>query len=48
MIIEGKWLSRAEMAGRLVYPEILAGPFWDDLMADFPEVRILAQRPMGE
>ncbi len=47
VITDARWFSRAEMIGHEVYPELLAGPFWDDLAAGFREVRILSPRLMA-
>lgn len=47
LISDARWFSRAEMIDHEVYPELLAGLFWDDLAAGFREVRILSPRLMA-
>jgi hypothetical protein len=46
LISEGRWMSRAEMAGQTVYPSLLQDRFWTDLEQGFPETRILEMRTM--
>lgn len=39
-----RWLSKAEMADMVVYPEILKDGFWDDLAKGFPVVKYLGKQ----
>jgi 8-oxo-dGTP pyrophosphatase MutT (NUDIX family) len=36
-----RWVPRAELAGMIVYPEILKDVFWEDLAMGFPETKYL-------
>ncbi|MBI2855370.1 MAG: NUDIX hydrolase [Chloroflexi bacterium] len=39
--LEARFLSREDMEGLTVYPEILKGQFWEDLAQGFPDTRYL-------
>ena len=43
-VLEARFLSRQEVAGLTVYPELLKDDFWKDLADGFPEVRFLGVR----
>jgi 8-oxo-dGTP diphosphatase len=45
-IAEAAWLTRAELEGRIVYPAVLTGRYWDDKKDGFPSVVQLDLRPM--
>ena len=40
-VLEARFLSRQDMEGLTVYPELLRDDFWDDLASGFPAVRYL-------
>ena len=40
-VLEARFLSRQDMQGLTVYPELLRDDFWDDLASGFPAVRYL-------
>lgn len=46
-IVEAQWLSRDNLSGKLVFPSLLGGEFWDALDAGFPDVTILPPRVMA-
>lgn len=46
-IVEAAWLSRPEMEGRIVYPPVLAGRYWEDKARGFPGVGHLGLRRMA-
>jgi len=45
-IVDARFMTRAELAGKTVYPSVLAGDFWQDLAAGFPQPRYLGLRSM--
>ena len=45
-IAQAAWLPRAELAQRVVFPPVLAGPFWDALAAGLPQPLRLAPREL--
>lgn len=47
-LVEARFFGQKELAGRLVYPEILNEEFWQDLAAGFPEVRYLGLKTIPE
>lgn len=47
-LVEARFFSQEELAGMLVYPEILNDIFWQDLAANFPEVRYLGLKYIQE
>ena len=46
-VLEARFLSREEMIGKIVYPEILMDGFWDDLKNGFPDTRYLGVSEAG-
>ncbi len=46
MIVEARYVPRAELASRQVFPDLLLGRLWSDLAEGFGEVRILPIRYM--
>ena len=45
-IVDARFLSRDDFAGKIVFPPVLANVFWSDLAAGFPRPRYLGLRSM--
>ena len=45
-ITDAKFMSRAELDGKIVFPPVLGSVFWVDLDAGFPEAKYLGVRKM--
>jgi len=45
-ITDAKFMSRGEFSGKIVFPPVLTGVFWEDLDAGFPEAKYLGVREM--
>jgi len=45
-IVEARWLSRAELEGKTVFPPVLLGRYWQDREHGFPSIVHLPLRRM--
>lgn len=45
-IVEARWFARRELEGRIYYPSILEGAFWDTVERGFAEPLIMAPADM--
>lgn len=46
MIVEARFVPRAELGGMQVFPDLLLGRYWEDLAGGPGEVRVLSIRDM--